>query len=86
MEWVQVSKHNHTDEEHEIYGFSLIKWEEKGNPNFWVLYRTKATLTREDRLLEIPRETSTERAKEMAMNFMIDKLSNQELRELYKET
>ena len=82
MKWRQVRKHNRTDEEYEIYGFSLVKWEEEGNPNFWVLYKTKSSWTRADRLFRMARETPTEKAKEMAMEFIFDNLSNEELREM----
>jgi hypothetical protein len=84
MQWIPNRKHNRTDEEYEIYGFSLVKWEEKGNPNFWVLYKTGKTWTRADRLLTMPRETSTKKAKEMAMKFILDNLSNKELREILR--
>jgi hypothetical protein len=82
MQWILNRKHNRTDEEYEMCGFSLVKWEEEGNPNYWVLYKTKSSWTRADRLFTMPRETPTERAKEMAMEFILDKLSNTELREM----
>lgn len=82
MPWVKVKKQNYAEEEYENSGFSLIKWIEKGNPNFWVLYKTKSSWTRADRLFTILRETPTERAKEMAMEWILNNLSNKELREM----
>ena len=44
MQWLINRKHNRTDEEYEMCGFSLVKWE---NPNYWVLYKTHLDKSRQ---------------------------------------
>jgi hypothetical protein len=60
----------------------LIRWEMK---RLWALYLDDSNWSPKTRIIEFPYETSTEEAKEKAFNYIINKLSNNELRELQRK-
>jgi hypothetical protein len=80
MNWKETNEHGEVT--FEANNFYLIRWEKYYKPGTWRLYKGKGNWNSETKIIELPYETSTKEAKRLATEAILDKLSNNELREM----